>query len=82
MKQQSKWRSKNFTPRRPGWYITRTVDGTVDWRAWGTGAWWKQTKSGWIEWFDGNGAALRYDFVPRSWHDVNLDREELPEIPT
>ena len=82
MKEKTKWRPKEFVPRRAGWYITRTTDGFIDWRAWGAGAWWKQMKGGWIEWFDGNGVAIRYDFVPRSWHDVKLNRKDLPEIPT
>lgn len=75
------WRDRNKTPWRKGWYITRTEDGFISWRAWGNGAWWKQIKGGWIEWFDGDGNAMRYDWQPRSRQSIDLDSDKLPELP-
>jgi len=73
------WTPKTKTPRLKGWYVTRTDDGFIDWRAWGNGAWWKQTKGGWFEWFDGNGEPLRYDFLAHTRSDIELNRDQLPE---
>lgn len=74
------WRDRNETPRRKGWYITRREDGHVSWRAWGKGAWWKQIKGGWIQWFDGDGAAMRFDWQPRSRQSIDLDNDKLPDL--
>ncbi len=77
---KTKWMTGKKAPMRRGWYITRTTDGFIDWRAWGCGSWWKQIKGGWIEWFDGDGQAIRYDYQPASRQNINLNRKELPEI--
>lgn len=74
------WRDRSKTPCRKGWYITRTPDGYLSWRAWGKGAWWKQIKGGWIESFDGAGNAARYDWQPQSWKSMDLDAYELPDL--
>lgn len=75
----SAWTPKTRTPTRRGWYITRTDEGMVDWRAWGCGAWWKQLKGGWIEWYDGDGKAMTYAWKKDSRQNINLDRCELKE---
>lgn len=73
------WTPKTKLPSRKGWYITRSDDGTIDWRAWGCGAWWKQIKGGWIEWFNGDGQPAQYAFRKGSRKNISLDRDELPE---
>lgn len=74
------WTNKDTLPRRKGWYITRTEDGFVSWRAWGNGEWWKQTPDGWISWFDGDGCAKRFDYLPKTRRSVDLDMSRLPPI--
>ena len=73
------WQSRKTTPTKRGWYITGD-EGEMQWRAWGRRSWWKQIGGGWIEWFDGNGEAMRYDWIPRSFHDLKLDLHQLPEV--
>jgi hypothetical protein len=74
------WRAKNKLPRRKGWYITRTEDGFISWRAWGHGSWWRQIKGGWIEFFGGDGYPTRYDWQPRSRQSIDLDSDKLPDL--
>lgn len=77
----SVWQSKSTTPgRKRGWYITRREDGDLQWRAWGCGAWWKQLKDGWMEWFNGNGEPMRFDWMPLSRQKLELNANELPEV--
>ena len=78
--QTSKWQQGSRSPWRKGWYITRTEDGFISWRAWGNGAWWKQIKGGWIEWFDSDGSAMRYDWQPTSRQSIDLDSDKLPAL--
>ena len=74
------WWGGNITPSRKGWYITRTEDGFISWRAWGNGAWWKQIKGGWIESYTGDGCALRYDWQPQSRQSIDLDHDKLTDL--
>lgn len=74
------WTNKKITPHKKGWYITHTDDGRLSWRAWGRGAWWRQIPGGWIEWFDGEGGAMTYDWMLKSWKSMDLDFHQLPEI--
>lgn len=76
----SVWRSKEETPKANGWYITRNEGGGLCWRAWGHGAWWKQHGFGWVEWFDGNGVAATYDWMPRSRKSIDLNSDQLPDV--
>jgi hypothetical protein len=80
MKTKSRWTSKTKTPRRKGWYVTRTADGDVLWRAWGCGAWWRQIKGGWIESFTGDGEAMTYEWDKDTRQSVDLDHDQLPAI--
>jgi hypothetical protein len=73
------WTAKATTPTEKGWYITRAEDGSIDWRSWGCGAWWKQTNGGWFRWFDGEGEPIDFDWMPETRRDVTLDRHELPD---
>lgn len=77
---QSRWIPASSTPSRKGWYQTRTQDGFISWRAWGNGAWWKQIQGGWIEWFDGDGNAMRYEWKAGTLEDIKLNADQLPEI--
>ena len=74
------WNSTQMLPKKNGWYITRTRDGFISWRAWENGAWWKQLRGGWIESYDGHGIAITYEWLPTSWHDIALNAGELPMI--
>lgn len=74
------WCDRGTTPLRKGWYITRRDDGFISWRAWGNSAWWKQIKGGWMEWFDGDGNAARYDWQPGSRQSIDLGSDELPDL--
>lgn len=74
------WWGGHITPSRTGWYITRTENGFISWRAWGKGAWWKQIKGGWIESYTGDGCALRYDWQPQSRQSIDLDSHQLPDL--
>ena len=76
----SLWMDKETTPRRKGWYLTRREDGDLSWRAWGCNAWWKQLTGGWVEWFDGNGNAMRFDWMPRSRKSIDLNSDQLPDV--
>lgn len=80
MNTRTVWRDRSKTPLRAGWYITRTEDGYVSWRAWGKGAWWKQLKDGWIEWFDADCNSMRYEWIARSRQSIDLNSDELPGI--
>ena len=74
------WNDKNKLPRRKGWYITRTEDGFVSWRAWGNGEWWKQIKGvGWISWYSGDGERALYDWQPASRQSLDLNSDKLPD---
>lgn len=75
-----KWKHAKSTPRLKGWYITRTDQGDLHWRAWGNGGWWKQLKDGWIEWFDGEGNPGRYDWKPSSRQSIAINSDQLPEL--
>jgi hypothetical protein len=76
------WKSKETTPgNKKGWYITRREDGDMQWRAWGCQDWWKQFKGGgWIRWFNGDGEAMRFDWMPRSRKDIALNSDQLPDV--
>lgn len=75
------WRDRSKPPRRKGWYITRTEDGFISWRAWGNGAWWKQLRGGgWIKWYHGDGEPHRYDWQPTSRQSIDLDSDKLPDL--
>lgn len=77
---KQKWKPKETLPTKRGWYITRTEDGDVQWRAFGCGAWWKQIKGGWIEWFTGDGVSMTYEWDANSYQNVNLNSDELPAL--
>jgi hypothetical protein len=74
------WSPKDKLPTKKGWYITRTSEGELHWRAWGNGAWWKQIKGGWVEWFNGDGQAICYDWQPASRKSIDLESNQLPDI--
>lgn len=82
MSKTNKWKSKKTTPLRRGWYVTRRDDGDIQWRAWGCGAWWKQIRGGWVEWFSGDGEALRYEWQPTSRQSIDLNSDQLPALNT
>jgi len=74
------WKQKTKTPWRKGWYLTRTDYGFVSWRAWGHGEWWKQlSDGGWISWYDGDGVAMRFEWLPSPRMSVNMDQKQLPD---
>lgn len=74
------WKDRNKTPSSKGWYITRRDDGEMSWRAWGNDAWWKQIKGGWIECFDGDGCAMRFEWMPRTRKSIDLNSDQLPDV--
>jgi len=74
------WKNRSSTPFLRGWYVTRTESGHLQWRAWGTGGWWKQLKDGWIQFFDGDGQPILYDWMPRSRKSIDLDSHQLPGV--
>ena len=76
IKHRNFWRSAKTHPFRRGWYQVRLDDGSVDWRAWGRGYWWKQIKGGWIAWFSGDGEPKDFQWRgPRK--DIALDYEDV-----
>lgn len=74
------WNHRTETPRRNGWYITRTQNEDISWRMWGHRCWWKQVEGGWIESFDGAGRQILYDWMPRSRKSQDIDTDKLPEV--
>lgn len=76
----AKWVRKDKPPRTGAWYITRNDQGELDWRAWGSGSWWKQARGGWIRGFSGNGEPHMYEWLKGSKQCLSFDRDELPDV--
>lgn len=72
------WNRAQTRPSKPGWYLTQRPNEpeSIDWRAWGSGGWWKQVKGGWIESFDGDGVAVEYEWREPG-QSIRLDYGEL-----
>lgn len=75
-----KWKPNTTKPSKKGWYITRTEEGVLQWRAWGHNLWWKQLKDGWLCWYDGEGYPIDYEWLPSSYKTIDLDYNQLPDI--
>lgn len=72
------WNTADKLPPEAGWYQVKLGDGSVDWRAWGRGAWWRQVEGGWIAWYSGDGAPM--DFQWRGpVKDIALNYSDLPK---
>ena len=75
----SPWSSGGH-PAKKGWYVTRTDEGFLKWRAWGRGCWWSQQKDGWLGHYNGEGEASLYDFQHETRQDISLDVWDLPPL--